>query len=71
MYFQASEHNPPHLHVVYGDDTAEISLSTFEILEGHLPNNALRLVRKWMRINQDELLKMWKTQKFKKLKPLE
>ena len=28
MYFLASEHNPPHLHAIYGDDVAAIDFQT-------------------------------------------
>lgn len=26
MYFKQSEHNPPHIHAIYGDDAAAIDL---------------------------------------------
>lgn len=28
MYFQQAEHNPPHIHALYGDDMAEIVIRT-------------------------------------------
>lgn len=71
MYFQQAEHNPPHIHVIYGDDIAEIELNTFEILEGRLPKNAQKLVTEWMGIHKDELLEIWETQRFKKIEPLD
>jgi len=48
MYFQQAEHNPPHIHAIYGDDFAEIEILTGNILEGHLPPKALSMVREWM-----------------------
>ena len=33
MYFQQSEHNPPHFHAIYGDDMAAISIKDGKILE--------------------------------------
>lgn len=37
MYFQQAEHNPPHIHALYGEEMAAITIQTGEILEGHLP----------------------------------
>lgn len=66
MYFQQSEHNPPHIHALYGDDIAAI-----EILEGNLPPKALAMVREWTELHKNALLQIWKTQEFIKLPPLE
>lgn len=71
MYFQQAEHNPPHIHAIYGDDMAAITISDNQILEGYLPPKALSLVNEWININKEELLKMWNTQDFMKLPPLE
>ena len=71
MYFQQAEHNPPHIHALYGSEMAEIIIRTGEILEGHLPPKALAMVREWIAINQEDLLQMWETQEFKSLSPLE
>lgn len=45
MYFQQAEHNPPHIHALYGEDMAAIDIQTGEVLEGHLPPKALARVR--------------------------
>lgn len=71
MYFRNSEHNPPHIHAIYGEYIAAISINEFKILEGDLPSKAISLVLEWMNINKDELLNMWDTQEFKQLPPLE
>ena len=71
MYFLASEHNPSHIHAYYGGYNATIIIATGEILEGELPNNALKLVREWLNIHRDELQQMWDTQKFRKITPLD
>lgn len=70
MYFLQKEHNPPHIHAIYGDDVAAITILDGNILEGALPNKALELVREWVSLNKDELLKIWETQDFKHLPPL-
>ena len=71
MYFQQVEHNPPHIHALYGDDVAVIEIQSGGVLEGHLPPKALAMVREWIDLNRDDLLHMWKTQDFKRLAPLE
>ena len=71
MYFLQKEHNPPHIHAIYGDDVAAIAISDGKILEGELPNKAIELVREWVSINKEELLSIWQTQDFKQLPPLE
>ena len=32
MYFQQSEHNPPHIHAIYGDWEAAIGIRSKDIL---------------------------------------
>lgn len=71
MYFLPSEHNPPHIHAIYSDDMAAIDIRTGEVLEGELPRKALALVREWVEENREDLLRIWETQEFKKLPPLE
>ena len=71
MYFQQEEHNPPHIHALYGDDIAAISIHSADVLEGRLPPKALAMVREWVTIHKEELIQIWETQEFKKLPPLE
>lgn len=71
MYFIQGEHNPPHIHAIYGDDTAETTIQDGEILEGHLPPKALSMVREWIDLNKADLMTIWETQEFRALKPLE
>lgn len=71
MYFQQAEHNPPHIHALYGDDMAAVDIKTGEVLEGYLPPKALAMVREWIEINKKDLIHMWETQEFKALSPLE
>ena len=71
MYFQQAEHNPPHIHAIYGEDVAAIEIQDGGILEGDLPPKALAMVREWVEIHKVDLMQMWETQEFKKLSPLE
>ena len=71
MYFRQSEHNPPHIHVIYGEYLGVIDIQTFEMLEGDLPTKALGLVREWTEKHKLALLEIWNTQIFQQLPPLE
>lgn len=71
LYYEEKEHNPPHIHARYGKDVASIDISSGEILSGNLPPNARSLVKKWVLLHSDEIKDIWKTQVFRKIKPLE
>ena len=40
MYFQQSEHNPPHFHAIYGEYMGAFDIQTLEMIEGDLPSKA-------------------------------
>ncbi len=71
MYFRQAEHNPPHIHAIYGDNVAEITIQDGSILEGSLPPKALSMVREWIDLNRSDPLSIWESQEFRPLKPLE
>ncbi len=71
MFFKPKEHEPPHIHALYGEYIGIFELSSLQMIEGDLPNKAHQLVSEWLQIHQQELLSMWKTQLLKKLPPLE
>ena len=71
MYFQQSEHNPPHIHAFYGEYVAAIDFQKKQLLDGELPKRILNLVIKWIYIHENELKYIWDTQNFKNIKPLE
>ena len=71
MFFRDTEHDPPHMHVIYGDCAGLVDLKTGEMLEGDLPSRACRLVKEWHEKHKAELLDMWKSQRIRKLPPLE
>ncbi|MBI4673687.1 MAG: DUF4160 domain-containing protein [Chloroflexi bacterium] len=71
MYFSRSEHGVPHFHAVYGEHNAVFDIQTLEMLEGDLPVRAQRLVREWGTQYQQELLRMWNSNEFKRLPGLE
>ena len=71
MFFKPKEHEPSHIHAIYGDDTAEIAIQDGTLLEGHLPPKALAMVREWINLNMNDLMDIWNSQEFKSIKPLE
>jgi len=36
MYFMQKEHNPPHIHALYGEYMSAVDIETLEVLEVHL-----------------------------------
>jgi hypothetical protein len=71
MFFIQREHQPPHFHAIYGEYNALFALDTLEMIEGDLPNRAMRLVKEWAERYQKDLQTMWDTQEFVKLPGLE
>lgn len=71
MYFQRKEHNPPHFHAIYGEYTGEIEIKTLKQIEGDLPPKAMELIKEWGELHKEELQKIWDTQEFIKISPLE
>jgi hypothetical protein len=58
MYWDEAHHLRPHFHAEYGDSMAAV---TFDgtVLGGLLPPRALRFVREWAALHQDELRVNW------------
>lgn len=70
MFFKPKEHEPSHLHALYGEYIGIFNLQTLEMTEGDLPKKAQELVTEWMKQNQKDLLEMWNKQDLWKLPPL-
>ncbi len=54
MFF--NDHNPPHFHIEYGEHRAIMDIREAELLEGYLPNKALKLAQAWCVLHEEELL---------------
>ena len=67
MFFKPKEHEPSHLHALYGEHVGIFDLRTMEMTEGDLPKRACDMVQEWMAQNQKELLEMWDNQNLRKL----
>ena len=71
MYLRQKEHNPPHIHAIYGEYVGMFSLLTTEMFEGDIPSKEQVLVRKFIEQNREMLLHMWETQEFEVLPSIE
>ena len=71
MYFKPKEHEPSHIHALYGEYMGEFNIKTLEMIQGDLPKKAQELVQEWLSVHQDELQEMWSSQIIKKLPPLQ
>ena len=71
LHYEEKEHNPPHIHARYGNEAASFDIENGELISGSLPPNARSLVKKWILLHSQEIMEIWKTQEFRKIKPLE
>lgn len=71
MFFKPKEHEPSHIHALYGEYMGVFDLKTHEMTNGDLPKKAQELVREWLEDNENELLEMWDKQEIRKLSPLQ
>jgi len=70
MFFKPKEHEPSHIHALYGEYLGEFNIRTMEMIQGDLPKKAQELVREWLSLHQAELQVMWDNQQISKLPPL-
>ena len=71
MFFKPKEHEPSHIHALYGEYLGEFNICTMEMIQGDLPRKAQELVREWLASHQEELQEMWDNQQIRKLPPLQ
>jgi hypothetical protein len=71
VYMNWRDHNPPHIHALYGEHEALLSLDG-AVLAGKLPRRALSMVLEWLAIHRTELVDNWtRAQQRKPLQPIE
>lgn len=70
MFFKPKEHEPSHIHAIYGEFVGIFDISTATMIAGDLPLKAQELVVEWIEINSATLQDMWNTQEINKLPPL-
>ena len=70
MFFKPKEHEPSHIHALYGEYIGVFNIKTLAMTEGDLPKKAQELVTEWLQQHNDELQSMWDNQRIYKLPPL-
>jgi len=70
MFFKPKEHEPVHIHALYGEYIGIFDINSLDMIDGDLPERAKQLVKEWLVLNQNQLNVMWKTQVIVKLPPL-
>ena len=48
MFFKPKEHEPSHIHALYGEHIGIFNLQSLEMIEGDLPSKAKSLVLEWL-----------------------
>jgi hypothetical protein len=59
FYVYADDHNPAHVHAIYGSDEMLIEIETGDVLEGSLPGAKGRDAREWLKGRRAHALAAW------------
>ena len=70
MFFKPKEHEPSHIHALFGEHVGIFDLQMLKMTEGDLPKKAQELVIEWIKQHQTALLEMWNSQNIWRLPPL-
>ena len=70
MFFKPKEHEPSHIHALYGEYIGIFNIKTMEMIQGDLPTKAQELIKEWLQLHNDALQEMWDSQQLHKLPPL-
>lgn len=54
------DHLPPHLHAMFAEHEAQISIVTGDILNGSLPPAKAKSVNAWLATNREQVASIWK-----------
>ena len=71
IYPLGKEHDPPHVHFLYGNCMGVVDLNSLTVVRGDLPAKAQAMAVEWTTLHQSELLNMWNSQNYMSLPPLE
>lgn len=59
MFFTDNDkHHKPHIHIYYGEHEASLALDG-EVLEGRIPSKQYKILKKWMKLHEEELYMAW------------
>lgn len=71
MYFRQKEHNPPHIHAIYGECIGVFAIGDGEMIEGDMPQKGQQIVREFIDYYRERLIQMWEKQDFEILPLIE
>ena len=71
MHITRKEHLPPHIHARYGEYQATFIIETGELYFGDFPSKGRQLIKEFVLMHKKELQKMWDTEVYIKLPPLD
>jgi hypothetical protein len=54
-----ADHAPAHVHAVYDDHEALLSIDTLDLFRGDLPRRAAALLLEWAALHREELRANW------------
>lgn len=67
MYLRQKEHNPPHIHAVYGEHLGLFALDGGDMFEGDMAYKEQRMVKDFILYYKDRLMEMWEQQSYELL----
>ncbi|MCI9565810.1 MAG: DUF4160 domain-containing protein [Eubacterium sp.] len=71
MYLRQKEHNPPHIHAIYGERVGLFMIETTEMFEGDIPLKCQQKMKRFIEHYREELYEMWNSQVFRVLEPVD
>jgi hypothetical protein len=57
MYYK--DHEPPHFHAKYGNQSGVFSIAELKLIDGSLPKRVISLIIEWAFEHRDELMEDW------------
>ena len=59
FFFYSNEHEPKHVHVIYGDDFAKIELGSLSVVHNYMKSKDLKKALAIVEANQQEFERRW------------
>lgn len=59
MYYAHGQRKAPYFHARYQGSDASFSINTGEVLAGHLPSKAIKIIQEWTQLHKEELTENW------------
>lgn len=70
LHLAQKEHNPSHIHAIYGKYEATFVVADGSLLKGEFLSKGTALVQEFISLHREELASMWETGVYKKLPPI-